>query len=59
MGITSLSMAPAAVRPVGAQLATVSMDDCEHAAEAALAELDPMSARSAVRQALAVGHPTL
>jgi phosphoenolpyruvate-protein phosphotransferase (PTS system enzyme I) len=59
MGITSLSMAPAAVRPVGAQLAAVSMDDCEHAAEAALAELDPMSARSAVRQALAVGHPTL
>ncbi len=48
MGITSLSMAAAAVRPVGAQLATVRMDVCEEAAEAALAASDPMAAREAV-----------
>jgi phosphotransferase system enzyme I (PtsI) len=53
MGITSLSMALAAVRPVGAQLASVTMDHCEHAAEAALGAVDPMSARAAVRAALA------
>ncbi len=49
MGITSLSMALAAVRPVGAQLAAVSMDVCEQAAEAAIAAADPMAAREAVR----------
>ena len=48
MGITSLSMAAAAVRPVGARLATVSMDTCEDAAEAALAASDPRAAREAV-----------
>jgi phosphoenolpyruvate-protein phosphotransferase (PTS system enzyme I) len=53
MGVTSLSMASAAVRSVGAQLAGVSMDMCEHAAEAAVAALDPMAAREAVRQVLA------
>jgi phosphotransferase system enzyme I (PtsI) len=53
MGITSLSMALAAVRPVGAQLASVTMDHCEHAAEAALGAVDPMTARAAVRAALA------
>jgi len=52
MGITSLSMASAAVRTVGAQLASVSMDMCEHAAEAALAQDDPMAARDAVRGVL-------
>jgi phosphotransferase system enzyme I (PtsI) len=52
MGITSLSMAPAAVRPVGAQLAAVTMDVCEQAAEAALAAPDPMAARDAVRAVL-------
>jgi phosphoenolpyruvate-protein phosphotransferase (PTS system enzyme I) len=52
MGVTSLSMATAAVRPVGAQLAQVSMDMCEHAAEAALAATDPMEAREAVRAVL-------
>ena len=36
MGVTSLSMAARAVRPVGAQLSRVSMDTCEAAAEAAL-----------------------
>jgi phosphotransferase system enzyme I (PtsI) len=52
MGITSLSMASAAVRTVGARLASVSMDMCEHAAEAALAQDDPMAARDAVRGVL-------
>ncbi len=52
MGVTSLSMAAAAVRAVGAQLAEVSMDVCEQAAEAALAASDPASARDAVRHLL-------
>jgi phosphotransferase system enzyme I (PtsI) len=52
MGITSLSMALAAVRPVGAQLAAVTMDTCERAAEAALGAPDPMAARAAVRSVL-------
>jgi phosphotransferase system enzyme I (PtsI) len=52
MGISSLSMALAAVRPVGAQLAAVSMDVCERAAEAALGATDAMAARDAVRALL-------
>ncbi|MDX6358561.1 MAG: phosphoenolpyruvate-protein phosphotransferase system enzyme [Nocardioidaceae bacterium] len=52
MGITSLSMASAAVRPVGARLAGASMDHLEDAAEAALAANDPMAAREAVRKVL-------
>ncbi|RLV48891.1 phosphoenolpyruvate--protein phosphotransferase [Nocardioides mangrovicus] len=52
MGITSLSMATAAVRPVGARLGQVTMDACEDAAEAALAAPDPTSAREAVRKVL-------
>ena len=52
MGITSLSMAARAVRPVGAQLSRVSMDTCEAAAEAALAARDPHAARAAVREVL-------
>jgi len=52
MGITSLSMALAAVRPVGARLATTTMDACEQAAEAALGAVDPGSARQAVREVL-------
>jgi phosphotransferase system enzyme I (PtsI) len=52
MGVTSLSMASAAVRTVGAQIGAVSMDTCEHAAEAALAAPDPMTAREAVRRVL-------
>jgi len=49
MGITSLSMAAAAVRAVGAQLSAVSSDTCRRAAEAALAAADPMAGRDAVR----------
>ncbi|MCW2792728.1 MAG: phosphoenolpyruvate--protein phosphotransferase [Nocardioides sp.] len=52
MGITSLSMAAAAVRPVGARLAAVGMDACEDAAEAALAAADPMAGRAAVLKVL-------
>ena len=52
MGISSLSMALAAVRQVGAQLAAVTMDTCEQAAEAALGASDPKAAREAVRAAL-------
>ena len=48
MGITSLSMAAAATRPVGAQLAAVTTVQCEDAAEAALAASDPAAARAAV-----------
>jgi phosphoenolpyruvate-protein phosphotransferase (PTS system enzyme I) len=52
MGITSLSMASAAVRPVGAQIAAANMDHLEEAAEAALSASDPASARDAVRRVL-------
>jgi len=52
MGVTSLSMAAAAVRAVGAQLADVTMDVCEAAAEAALAAPDPAAGREAVLRLL-------
>ena len=48
MGVTSLSMAAAAARPVGARLASVTMHQCEEAAEAALAAVDPAAGRAAV-----------
>jgi phosphotransferase system enzyme I (PtsI) len=54
MGISSLSMAARAVRPVGAQLSRVSLETCEAAAEAALSAPDPMAGRAAVRAVL--GH---
>lgn len=47
MGITSLSMAPAAVRAVGARLAGVSAETCEEVAEAVLGATDPAAARAA------------
>ncbi|MGD9959767.1 phosphoenolpyruvate--protein phosphotransferase [Nocardioides sp.] len=52
MGITSLSMAAKAVKPVGAQLSLVGMDACEDAAEAALSAADPMAGRAGVRAVL-------
>ena len=52
MGITSLSMASAAVRPVGARIATASMETCRAAAAAAVAAPDPLAARAAVREVL-------
>ena len=52
MGITSLSMAPNAVRAVGAQLGTTSDEACTRAAQVALAAHDPHAARAAVRAVL-------
>ena len=52
MGITSLSMAPAAVRAVGAQLSAATSDACRVAARAALDAADPQEARAAVRTVL-------
>jgi phosphotransferase system enzyme I (PtsI) len=51
MGVTSLSMAAAAVRPVGAGLERTSHACCQEMAQAALASPDPASARSAARAA--------
>jgi len=56
-GVTSLSMAAAAVKPVGAQLSRVTLDDCRRAADDALAGADPASARSAVRARLETNVP--
>ena len=52
MGVSSLSMAATAVRAVGAQLATVTFEQCRSAAEAALTATDPQAAREAVRTVL-------
>jgi len=52
MGVTSLSMAPAAVRAVGAQLSAVTATTCAEAAEAALSAADPQAGREAVRALL-------
>jgi phosphotransferase system enzyme I (PtsI) len=48
MGVTSLSMAAAAVRPVGARLAATTSEQCEDVAEAALGAEDPAAGRAAV-----------
>jgi phosphotransferase system enzyme I (PtsI) len=55
MGITSLSMASAAVRAVGAQLSSVSLATCEAAARAAVEAADPMAGRDAVREIVSGG----
>ena len=52
MGITSLSMAPTAVRAVGARLAGLSSDACADAAAAVLRADGPHDAREAVRALL-------
>jgi phosphotransferase system enzyme I (PtsI) len=52
LGVTSLSMAAAAVKPVGAQLGAVTLEDCRRAADVALAAADPATARTAVREIL-------
>jgi phosphotransferase system enzyme I (PtsI) len=52
LGITSLSMAAAAVRPVGGRVADVTLGQCEEMAEAALAAVDPATARDAARALL-------
>ena len=52
VGITSLSMAASAIGAVGASLASVSMGQCEAAAEAALGAPDPVEGRAAAARAL-------
>lgn len=47
LGITSLSMAAAAVRPVGARLGAVTLEQCREMANAALAAANPSAAREA------------
>ncbi|KAA1374882.1 phosphoenolpyruvate--protein phosphotransferase [Aeromicrobium fastidiosum] len=53
LGVTSLSCAASAVRSVGAMLATVTLEQCREAAEAALAAADPAAGRDRVRAILA------
>jgi phosphotransferase system enzyme I (PtsI) len=52
LGVTSLSAAASAVAPVGAKLASVTLDECRAAASAVLDTADPMSARAAARKLL-------
>jgi phosphotransferase system enzyme I (PtsI) len=52
LGISSLSCAASAVAGVGARLATVDLDGCRRAAEAALAADDPQAARAGARAAV-------
>jgi phosphotransferase system enzyme I (PtsI) len=53
LGVTSLSCAASAVRSVGAMLATVTLEQCRQAAQAALDADDPADGRTRVRAALA------
>jgi phosphotransferase system enzyme I (PtsI) len=52
MGITSLSAAASAVTPVGAKLASVTLQQCRDAAEAALGACGPAEAREAAQAVL-------
>ena len=52
LGVTSLSMALSAVRPVGAAVEAVTLQACVSAAEAALAASDPAEARAVASVAL-------
>ncbi|GAA1741426.1 putative PEP-binding protein [Aeromicrobium alkaliterrae] len=52
LGVSSLSCAATAVRSVGAQVASVTYEQCRAAAHAALTADDPESARTAVRALL-------
>ncbi|MCZ9308497.1 phosphoenolpyruvate--protein phosphotransferase [Corynebacterium uberis] len=52
LGVNSLSAASTAVAGVGAQLAEVTMEDCERAAEAAMSSEGAAEAREAVRTIL-------
>lgn len=52
LGVTSLSCAATAVRPVGAKLAQVTLEQCRQAAEAALAAPDNLAAAKAAKEAL-------
>ena len=52
LGVTSLSCAASSIAGVGARLATVDVDACRRAAEAALLTDDPYDARAAARSEL-------
>ncbi|OMC34046.1 phosphoenolpyruvate--protein phosphotransferase [Mycobacterium sp. GA-1841] len=52
LGVTSLSMAPAAIPAVGARLAQLSQQQCRAAADAALTSAGADEARAAARRAL-------
>ena len=52
MGITSLSAAASAVTPVGAKLASVTLQQCRDAAEALMATAAPADARAAASAVL-------
>ncbi len=52
LGVTSLSCAATAVRAVGAKLSQVTLEQCQQAAEAALAATDNLSAAKAAKEAL-------
>ena len=52
LGVTSLSAAASAVTPVGAKLATVSLQQCRDAAEAVLTTAGPAEARAAAQAVL-------
>ncbi|MDH6195723.1 phosphotransferase system enzyme I (PtsI) [Mycobacterium frederiksbergense] len=52
LGVTSLSMAPAAIPAVGAQLARVTEAQCRAAADAVLAATTSVGARAAARAAM-------
>ena len=51
-GVTSLSAAASAVTPVGAKLATVTLQQCRDAAEAVLGASSPAQARAAAQDVL-------
>jgi phosphotransferase system enzyme I (PtsI) len=51
-GVTSLSAAATAVTPVGAKLASVTLEQCRRAADAVLGTTGPMQAREAAQSVL-------
>lgn len=53
LGVTSLSMAASAVSGVGAQLAGVTFEQCQQAAQSVLAAADSAAARERARKVLA------
>lgn len=57
LGLSSLSMAPNAVAGVGSQLASVTLEQCHHAATAVLACTTAMDARSTARNLLSPSIP--
>jgi len=52
LGVSSLSMSPRAIADVGAALGAITLEQCQHAAQLALAAPSAHAAREAVRNAL-------